>query len=145
MRLVIQRVTSASVSTAERGVIGAIDKGLCVLVGIGHGDGDKEVEWAIKNLLNVKFWPNEETGAPWKVDVCAGGHKVLLVSQFTLYGKVYKKGRLDFHNAAPPADARMLYAKLVEGTAGALGADRTQSGEFGATMEVSSGCGLNAE
>ena len=58
MRLIIQRVTSASVSTAERGVIGTINKGLCVLVGITSGDSQKEIDWAVDNLLNIKFWPD---------------------------------------------------------------------------------------
>ena len=137
MRLVIQRVTSAQVSTAESGVVGAIGKGLCVLVGLGHGDGEKELAWALKNLLNIKFWPND-AGAPWKVDANSGGHSILLVSQFTLYGKVYKKGRLDFHNAMPPAEAKGLYERLVDEVRGVLGEDRTASGEFGANMEVRS-------
>lgn len=135
MRLVIQRVSSAQVSTVESGVLGAIGKGLCVLVGIGHGDGDKEIAWAVKHLSTVKFWPNE-SGQQWKVDVNVGGHSILLVSQFTLYGKVYKKGKLDFHNALPPAEAREVYDKLVRELTGVMGPERTQTGEFGAMMEV---------
>lgn len=135
MRLVIQRVTSAQVSTAERGVIGSIGRGLCVLVGIAHGDGDAEVAWAVKNLTTIKFWPNE-AGQPWKLSVNDTGHSVLLVSQFTLYAQVYKKGRLDFHNASPPQEARLLYDRLQDAISSSLGPDRSQCGEFGAYMEV---------
>ena len=137
MRLVIQRVTSAQVSTAEKGIIGSIGKGLCVLVGIGIGDGDEEVEWACENIIATKFWPDESTGSQWKTSLNSSTFELLLVSQFTLYGKIYKKGRLDFHHAMPPGEARELYQKLVNSCRTALGdSGRTQSGEFGAYMEV---------
>lgn len=137
MRLVIQRVTSAQVSTAESGVIGAIGKGLCVLVGLCHCDSEADIAWAVKQLKTIRFWPNE-AGQPWKVNLCDGGHSILLVSQFTLYGQVYKKGRLDFHKAMPPTEARTLYDKLVNAVHSEIGVDRTQTGEFGAYMEVKS-------
>jgi D-tyrosyl-tRNA(Tyr) deacylase len=137
MRLVIQRVTSAQVSVAEKGIIASIGKGLCVLVGIGHGDGDKEIEWALDNIMSTKFWPDATTGSQWKTSLNSSALELLIVSQFTLYGKIYKKGRLDFHHAMPPSEARELYQKLVDSCSTMLGdSGRTQSGEFGAYMEV---------
>lgn len=135
MRLVIQRVSSASVKVAERGVIGSIEKGLCVLVGIGHGDGEREIAWAVKHLLSTKFWPND-AGQQWKIDLMTSGYSILLVSQFTLYGKVYKKGKLDFHHALAPTESRSLYESLLSAISDAIGPDRTHAGEFGAMMEV---------
>jgi D-tyrosyl-tRNA(Tyr) deacylase len=87
MRLVIQRVAGASVSIAGKGVVGAVDKGLCVLVGFTAGDGDKELEWAVHHILNGKYWPSEE-GAQWKKSLQDYGYQVLVVSQFTLYAQV---------------------------------------------------------
>ncbi len=58
MRLVIQRVSSASVSTIEKGIVGAIGKGLCVLIGITSGDSIREIDWAVQNLTTIKFWPD---------------------------------------------------------------------------------------
>jgi hypothetical protein len=93
MRVVIKRVAAASVSTAERGIIGAVNKGLCVLVGFTAGDGDKEIDWATHHLLNGKYWPNED-GSQWKQSVQDLGYQVLLVSQFTLYGQVKSRRSL---------------------------------------------------
>lgn len=136
MRLVIQRVNSSSVSTAASGIIGQIDKGLCVLVGIGDGDTCQEIEWAKDQILKTKFWENEQ-GKPWNKTVKDMNYKVLLVSQFTLYGKMYKKGKLDFHHAMPPAPANELYNVLINTISSEIGIDNTQCGEFGAMMEVS--------
>ena len=135
MRLVLQRVSSASVSIAERGMIGSIQKGVCVLIGIGDEDGDREVAWAHEAILNAKLWEDAE-GRPWKLnakDINAG---VLLVSQFTLYGKWVKKGKLDFHHAMPPDVARGMYDTIVTNVQGMVGTDNVQTGEFGAMMEV---------
>ena len=111
MRLVVQRVKSAQVQVGDR-VVGAVGKGLCVLVGIAPGDGDREIEWATNSLASTKYWP-DTSGAPWKVSLNSSDYEVILVSQFTLYAKVYKKGRLDFHHAMAPTEARVVFHRLV--------------------------------
>mmetsp|Transcript_15414 Transcript_15414/g.23250 ORF Transcript_15414/g.23250 Transcript_15414/m.23250 type:complete len:153 (+) Transcript_15414:73-531(+) len=136
MRLVVQRVTSARVATEAAGLLGEIGKGLCVLVGIGEGDGPQEVEWCTKTLLTTKFWP-DENDRPWKVALQNTDYKILVVSQFTLYAKLYKKGKLDFHHAMAPDSARELYNDIVVKLREALGQDRVEQGEFGAYMQVS--------
>ena len=136
MRLVIQRVNSSSVSVATS-IIGQIDKGLCVLIGIGDGDTSKEIEWAKDQILKTKFWENEN-GKPWNKTVKDLNYKILLISQFTLYGKMYKKGKLDFHHAMSPAPALELYNEMITTITNDIGVANVQSGEFGAMMEVSS-------
>lgn len=136
MRLVVQRVKSSSVSTAERGIIGSIGYGLSVLVGIGQGDGTEEVEWAVKNLLEIRFWPSSTDNKPWKRNIRETGYEILLVSQFTLYSKVYKRGRLDFHNALAPDPARNIFDQLYQRLSAEIGTERAKQGEFGSYMEV---------
>jgi D-aminoacyl-tRNA deacylase len=86
--------------------------------------------------LGTKFWP-DENDKPWKVDIKSGNFQLLLVSQFTLYAKCYKKGKLDFHHAMSPDPARALYNDMVSAFCGEIGGDRVQTGEFGAMMQVS--------
>jgi D-aminoacyl-tRNA deacylase len=145
MRLCIQRVKNASV-TIDGEVCGAItEPGLVVLIGIGDGDAETEegstavadglVEWACKHMLETKFWA-DEAGRPWKVSAEMKGCPLLLVSQFTLYAKLYKKGKLDFHHAMPPAPAEQMYLRIVEEMQKRIGAERVQTGRFGANMDV---------
>ncbi len=116
MRLVLQRIKTASVTLTETNTVcGEIGPGLLVLVGIGDEDGANEesvLDWAEKTILTTKFWPGED-GKPWKNSVESLNLSVLLVSQFTLYAKMYKKGKLDFHKALAPAQAKTIYDRLV--------------------------------
>jgi len=141
MRLCIQRVKSASVTLADGSVTGEIGKGLLVLIGIGDVDGDetvdtaKLVKWACDKILGIKFWENED-GRPWKLSVEALNLQVLLVSQFTLFTKIKQNKSLDFHRALPPVPARALYDMIVREMESRIGEERTQTGEFGAMMDV---------
>ena len=135
MKLIIQRVASAHVSTEASGIIGQIGKGLCIFIGIGEGDGDNEVRWCKDMILNTKLWEDPEN-KPWKKNIKDLDLQVLLVSQFTLYGKMYKKGKLDFHHAMAPTEARELYNSIIDSVQQEIGVDRTQTGEFGALMQV---------
>lgn len=86
--------------------------------------------------MGTKFWA-DENDKPWKVNLqSTTDHQVLLVSQFTLYGKSYKKGRLDFHHAMSPDPARALYNDMVASFCAEIGDARVQTGEFGAYMQV---------
>jgi D-aminoacyl-tRNA deacylase len=134
MRLVVQRVTSSSVSIAGKGIVASIGKGACVLIGIGTEDGDREITWAAQTIVEAKLWDDSE-GRPWKESMKMKNFGVLLVSQFTLYGKTPKKGKLDFHHAMSPAAAQAVYDSIVAKVRAEMG-DNTQCGEFGADMEV---------
>ena len=135
MKLVIQRVESASVSTVAKGIIGQIEKGVCVLIGIGKDDETKDISWCVDKIIRTKLWPDAE-GKPWKMSVLDLNLKVLLVSQFTLYAKEMKKGKLDFHHAMSPVPALELYNSVISSMKSELGNDNVESGEFGAMMKV---------
>lgn len=85
--------------------------------------------------MTTKFWPDSE-GRAWKLDLQSSDYQLLLVSQFTLYGKLYKKGRLDFHHAMSSDPARIMYSEVVSSFENLLGPGRVQQGEFGAMMQV---------
>ena len=146
MRLCIQRVKSASVSIDGEVCSVLTEPGLVVFIGIGDSDGESEegsttvadglIEWACKHILETKFWA-DECGRPWKLSAFMKGCPLLLVSQFTLYAKLYKKGKLDFHHALPPVQAEMVYLRLVAEMEKRIGVDKVQTGRFGANMEVS--------
>lgn len=126
MRAVVQRVASASV-TVDGAVVGAIDAGLLVLLGVAPGDGPAQVAWMADKLANLRIFPDEAGKMNRSVRDAGGG--VLVVSQFTLYGDASKGRRPSFVGAAHPDLARPLYEALAD----ALGAQR---GVFGADMKV---------
>ncbi len=132
MRLVVQRVSSASVTVGDR-VTGAIGSGLVVLIGITDTDGDEEVEWAADKICNLRIF-NDGEGRMNRSLRDVDGH-VLLVSQFTLYGDARKGRRPSFVHAARGAEAESIYERVVEAIKGR--ATRCATGEFGAAMQVS--------
>lgn len=132
MRLVVQRVSSASVTVNEE-VIGAIGGGLAVLIGVTGIDGDDQVEWAVEKICNLRIFNDDEDKMNRSlVDV---GGEVLLVSQFTLYGDARRGRRPSFVHAARGDDAESVYGRVVN----ALEARgiTCATGEFGAAMQVS--------
>ena len=131
MRLVLQRVTRASV-TVDGGVVGSIGAGLLVLVGISATDDASAIEWATRRILGIRLW--EESGKAWSKSVTALGLEVLLVSQFTLYCAL-KGHKPDFHNAMPPAPAREFWTSFVQAVSAAH-KGKVQQGQFGAKMLV---------
>ncbi len=129
MRLVVQRVTSSSVEV-ENNIVGQIDAGLMVLVGFGLNDTTKEVDYLARKLIKLRIFA-DENGRMNKSVKDVGG-KLLLVPQFTLYGKV-KKNRPSFHKALNPDDATRLFDYFVEKCSEEIG---VETGEFGAYMKV---------
>lgn len=111
MRCVIQRVSSASVSVGGS-VVGAINKGLVVLVGITHTDTEQTADWMAEKILAIRIFPDSEGKMNRSVVDIGGG--VLLVSQFTLYGDLRKGTRPSFIEAARPEHAEPLYNYLLE-------------------------------
>lgn len=131
MRALIQRVCSASV-TVDGEVVGAIDAGLLVLLGVGHGDGADEVAFLAEKIVNMRIFTDAEGKFNLSLlDVCGSA---LVVSQFTLYADTRKGRRPSFIGAALPDVA----APLVDAFAAALrGFGLTvQQGTFGAHMQV---------
>ena len=130
MKLVIQRVSSASVKV-DNVIVGEIDNGLMVLVGFGVNDTTREVDFLARKLVKLRVFADENGRMNRSVKDISG--KLLLVPQFTLYGKV-KKNRPSFHKALNPEDATKLFDYFVE----KCGEEsEVETGEFGAYMEVS--------
>jgi len=131
VRAVLQRVSSASVTVGER-VAGTIGPGLLVLIGIEAGDGPDDRDYIVNKIRDVRMFP--DAADKMNLSVADAGGGVLVVSQFTLCGDVRKGRRPSFDQAAPPAEAKVLY----EDTVRALRETglRTETGEFQAMMQV---------
>jgi D-aminoacyl-tRNA deacylase len=132
MRSVVQRVTRAQVTVAGE-VVGAIEHGLCVLVGAGEGDGDADVAYTVDKLVNLRIFADADGKMNRSVLDVAGG--VLVISQFTLFGDARKGRRPAFVGALEPVAAERLYGDVVRGIA-AAGVARVATGVFRADMAV---------
>ena len=131
MRVLVQRVARAEVRVAGQ-VVGSIDRGLLLLVGVTHADGEAEAEWMADKVLGLRLFADAE--GRMNLDVTEAGGAVLVVSQFTLYGDARKGKRPSFVDAARPEVAEPLYARFVA-LLRARGA-HVETGEFGAMMAV---------
>jgi len=132
MRVVLQRASEASVSVDGR-VVGEIGPGLLLLVGFTEGDDEAELEWMAEKVIHLRVFPDES--GRMNVSLAESGGRVLVVSQFTLYGDARKGRRPSFTRAAPPAIAIPLYQRFL-GLLEARIPGRVREGEFGAMMEV---------
>jgi D-aminoacyl-tRNA deacylase len=131
MRVLVQRVSRASV-TVNGGVIGAIERGLLLLVGFTHADTEAELTWMAEKIAGLRIF----TDADDKMNLALTdvGGALLVVSQFTLYGDAAKGRRPSFIDAARPEAAIPLYERFI-----ALLRERqitVATGEFGAMMDV---------
>lgn len=132
MRAIIQRVTQATVDVA--GVrVGAIERGVLVLLGIGRGDGPMQIDQIAKKIIELRMF-DDASGKP-NISVVDSGGAVLLVSQFTLYADTSRGRRPGYAHAAPPAVAEPLCATMVD-TLRRAGVT-VATGVFGAEMQVS--------
>jgi len=131
MRLVVQRVSEASVVIGEN-TVGAIRTGLVILVGIAKSDMRKDAEYLSDKVLGLRVFP-DDTGKMNRSVVDAEG-SLLVVSQFTLYGDCRKGRRPSFDDAASPEQAQEIYTYFVERLK--AGPVLVETGVFQATMEV---------
>lgn len=131
MRAVLQRVKRASVEV-EGETIGAIEQGLLVLLGVGHGDGPAEVAWMAEKLAEVRLF--EDDAGKMNLSARALSLPLLVVSQFTLYGDAHKGRRPSFTSAGAPELAEPLYLSVVERLRG-MGLT-VETGRFRADMQV---------
>jgi len=135
MRAVLQRVKSASV-TVDGQVVSKIGPGLLCLIGVGKDDVAADAEYICRKILNIRLWPNlENRERAFDSNCVDNGYELLLVSQFTLFGRL-KGNKLDFSRAMSPLTAKDQYQQFVERVRAAYEGDRVKDGVFGAMMDV---------
>jgi D-tyrosyl-tRNA(Tyr) deacylase len=110
MRACVQRVGEASVTVDGR-VTGRIGRGLVVLLGVGGGDGEADVNWLAEKVFGLRIFEDED--GKMNRSLADVGGAMLVVSQFTLYGDCRRGRRPSFTNAAPPELAERLYEAFV--------------------------------
>ena len=131
MRVVVQRVSEAEV-TVDGATVGAIGRGLVVLVGLADGDGDAEVAWMAQKLAGLRIF-GDDAGLMNASLVDVGG-RVLAISQFTLLGDATRGRRPSFAAAMPSDRAAPLFDRFVAHLAAVVGP--VETGRFGADMHV---------
>ena len=131
MRVVLQRVTSASV-TVEQHTVGQIRHGLLILAGIAQGDTTAEADWLANKTAELRIF--EDANGKMNHSLLETGGSALVVSQFTLLANCHKGRRPAFTDAAPPEQAKQLYEYYAD----ALRSKgiRVEQGSFGADMKV---------
>jgi D-aminoacyl-tRNA deacylase len=111
VRAVVQRVAEARVSVGSE-IVGQIDAGLCVFVGIGREDSEKDADLLADKLKNLRIF--EDYHGKMNRAVTDRGGAVLVISQFTLYGDCRRGNRPSFTDAAPAERAERLYQYFTE-------------------------------
>jgi D-tyrosyl-tRNA(Tyr) deacylase len=131
MRIVLQRVARASVAVGGH-VVGAVQRGFCLLIGFTHSDTPDQVVWMADKVAGLRLFSDAD--GKMNLGLADVGGAVLVVSQFTLYGDAAKGRRPSFVAAARPEHAIPLYERfLTELRSRGLS---VASGEFGAAMAV---------
>lgn len=132
MIVVIQRASEASVKI-EGKIKAEISTGLMILLGIEEADGEEDIAWLSKKIVNLRIFP-DENGVMNKSLLEIGG-EILLISQFTLHATTKKGNRPSYIKAAKPDIAIPLYEKMISALETELGKS-IGTGEFGADMKV---------
>ena len=131
MKFVIQRVTQASVVSNHR-TLGAIDKGLLVLIGIGRDDTKEDADALVKKMIGLRIF--EDNDGKTNLSLADVNGSLLLISQFTLYANCKKGNRPSFIEAGAPPVAEALYRYIIERCKERVPC--VETGSFGAEMKV---------
>ena len=131
MKFVIQRVKHASV-TVEGKVLGKIDKGFMVLIGVCESDNEAIADKMVKKLIGLRIF--EDENGKTNLDLHSVDGQLLLISQFTLYANCKKGNRPSFVEAAKPDKANALYEYIISECKKQV--EVVERGEFGADMKV---------
>ena len=111
MKFVVQRVRNAKVEVEDK-IVGKIEKGFMVLIGVKDTDTEQEADYLVKKLINLRVFEDEKQKMNLSLKDIKG--ELLLVSQFTLYGDISKGNRPSFIEAARPEKANELYKYIIE-------------------------------
>ncbi len=133
MRLVIQRVTEASVKV-DGEIVGAIQNGLMILVGIEDADNQEDIEWLAGKASNLRIF--DDANGVMNLSVKEVQGDILLISQFTLHAFTKKGNRPSYMNASKPPIAIPLYEAMIRQLEKEMGKP-IQTGRFGADMKLS--------
>ncbi|MGB9789970.1 D-aminoacyl-tRNA deacylase [Thermotoga caldifontis] len=133
MRAVVQRVHRASV-TVDGKLVGRIDRGLLVYLGVGKNDTEKDVDWMCEKIANLRIF--EDENGKMNLSLLQVDGELLVISQFTLYGDCRRGRRPSFDEAAPAELGERMYELFIEKMRQQL--RKVEKGVFGAHMEVES-------
>ena len=133
MRIVIQRVSAASVTIADKKVA-SIQRGLVILLGIEAEDAKEDIDFLVKKIVQLRIFDDVDGVMNLSVKDIDGD--IIVVSQFTLHANTKKGNRPSYIRAARPEFAIPIYEKFIEATELALG-KKIGTGQFGAIMDVS--------
>ncbi|MBI5019845.1 MAG: D-tyrosyl-tRNA(Tyr) deacylase [Ignavibacteriales bacterium] len=133
MRVLIQRVKQSSVDV-DGGMIGAIGRGILILLGVKHNDTEEEARYLASRCSNLRIF--EDNGDKMNLSVKDIQGEALVISQFTLYGDTTRGNRPSYSTAAQPGLAESLYDKFVYHLRNELGEDKVKTGKFRAMMNV---------
>ena len=131
MRVVLQRVSHASVTVEEK-VIGKIERGFLLLVGVTHDDAMEDMEYLVRKIVQMRIFEDEEGKLNRSIQDIGG--EILSVSQFTLYADTKKGNRPSFSKAAP-GDVALEMFEQFNGLLRDTGIP-VETGQFGADMKV---------
>lgn len=133
MKIVVQRVKSANVEV-DGNIVGKIDKGFLVLLGVTHNDTKENADYLVKKLCKLRVFTDEN--GKMNLDLKKVNGKLLIVSQFTLYANCSDGNRPSFTEAAKPKQAEELYEYFCNKCKEEYGIE-VEKGIFGADMKVS--------
>ena len=133
MRVLIQRVSQAKVEVAAQ-IVGEINSGLLLLVGVGHNDSEADIAWLVNKICNLRLFSDPQ--GVMNLSLLDVGAEALAVSQFTLFAQVKKGNRPSWGDAAPGPISQPLFDEFVRQLSVKLNKP-VPTGQFGADMQVS--------
>ena len=133
MRVVIQRVKKANVSI-DNNIVGEINQGLMILLGIENEDTENDIKWLVQKILGLRIFSDAE--GKMNLSILDIHGEILIISQFTLYASTVKGNRPSFLKSAKPDFAIPLYHKFLD-TMHTETSLKIETGQFGADMQVS--------